>query len=108
MRSTEVWPSDAGLEAAYLAYVGDLRTGTGLVQQDEMLGGGWMIVTLDHSLWFHERTSPEAWLLVDLRRVAISGNRGLVLGTVHTEDHRHVASFTQELLARRREEQRRE
>jgi acyl-CoA thioesterase-2 len=104
-RSTETWvDDDPGLAAAYLAYLADLRTGTGLVAQEEMERGGWMITSLDHSLWFHDRSSPSEWLLVDLRPVAIGGGRGLVLGTVHSHDQRHVASFTQELVVRRRRE----
>ena len=63
-----------------------------------------MITSLDHSLWFHDRSSPSEWLLVDLRPVAIGGARGLVLGTMHSYDGRHVASFTQELVVRRRRE----
>jgi acyl-CoA thioesterase II len=103
-RSTESWDrDDPGLAGAYLAYVADLRTGTALVDHWEMEGGHWMITTLDHSLWFHDRVSPSEWLLVDLRRVAVGGNRGLVLGTMHAHDRRHVASFTQELVVRRRQ-----
>jgi acyl-CoA thioesterase-2 len=102
-RSTESWDDDdAGLSAAYLAYVADMRTGTGLVDQWDMQGGHWMVTSLDHSLWFHDRVSPSEWVLVDLRRVAIGGNRGLVLGTMHAHDGRHVASFTQELVVRAR------
>ena len=105
-RSTETWvDDDPGLAAAYLAYVADLRTGTGLVDQWEMDTGQWMIASLDHSLWFHDRVSPSDWLLVDLRRVAVGGARGLVLGHHCTpRDGRHVASFTQELVVRRRRE----
>jgi acyl-CoA thioesterase-2 len=101
-RSTESWDDDPGLGAAYLAYVADMRTGTALVDQWEMQRGHYMVASLDHSLWFHDRASPSEWLLVDLRRVAIGGNRGLVLGTVHARDGRHVASFTQELVVRAR------
>jgi len=101
-RSTESWDDDAGLAAAYLAYVADLRAGTALVDLGRMASGEWMIASLDHSLWFHDRVSPGDWILVDLRRVWMGGNRGLVLGTVHAADHRHVASFTQELVTRRR------
>ncbi len=104
-RSTEAWvDDDPGLAAAYLAYVADLRTGTGIVDQWEMERGQWMIASLDHSLWFHDRVSPSEWVLVDLRRVALGGNRGLVLGTMHAYDGRHVTSFTQELLVRPRRE----
>ena len=104
-RSTETWvDDDPGLAAAYVAYVADLRTGAGLVDQLEMERGQWMITSLDHSLWFHDTVSPSDWLLVDLRRVAMGGARGLVLGTMHAHDGRHVASFTQELVVRRRRE----
>ena len=104
-RSTEAWvDDDPGLAAAYLAYLADLRTGTGIVDQWEMDHEQWRIASLDHSLWFHDRVSPSEWVLVDLRRVAIGGHRGLVLGTMHASDGRHVTSFTQELVVRPRRE----
>jgi acyl-CoA thioesterase-2 len=102
-RSVEQWnDDDPGLAAAYLAYVADLRTGNALIAQSEMTGGRWMLASLDHSVWFHDWVSPADWLLVDLRRVTIGGHRGLVLGTMHARDGRHVASFTQELVLRPR------
>jgi acyl-CoA thioesterase II len=101
VRSTEPWDDDdQGLAAAYLAYVADLRTGTALVDHSDMQSGRVIVASLDHSLWFHDRVSPADWLLVDLRRVAIGNHRGLVLGTMHAHDRRHVASFTQELVVR--------
>jgi acyl-CoA thioesterase-2 len=104
-RSTERWDDDdPGLVAAYLAYVADLRTGTAFVEQSSMQSGRVLVASLDHSLWFHDRTSPDDWLLVDLRRVATASHRGLVLGTMHSHDRRHVASFTQELVLRPRRE----
>jgi acyl-CoA thioesterase-2 len=101
-RSTEPWGDDPGLAAAYLAYVADLRTGTALVDHAAMQSGRVAVASLDHSLWFHDRVSPAEWLLVDLRRVAIGNRRGLVLGTMHSHDGRHVASLTQELVVRPR------
>ncbi len=101
-RSTETWPDDRGLAASYAAYIADLRTGTGIVGISEQPGGNVMFASLDHSLWFHERFTPEEWLLVDLRHVERGGNRGLVLGTIHTRDGRHVVTFAQEMLVRDR------
>jgi len=102
-RSMESWTDDdPGMAAAYLAYLADLRAGTAIVELRAMAAGDWMIASLDHSLWFHDRVRPDDWILVDLRRVATNSNRGLVLGTMHSHDHRHVASFTQELVTRRR------
>jgi acyl-CoA thioesterase-2 len=104
-RSVETWvDDDPGLAAAYLAYVADLRTGTAVVDQWYRDREHWRIASLDHSLWFHDRVSPSEWVLVDLRRVAIGGHRGLVLGTMHAFDGRHVTSFTQELVVRPRRE----
>jgi acyl-CoA thioesterase-2 len=101
VRSTEAWERDAPvLAAAYVTYISDLQTGLAVVHDWETQKGRWMLATLDHAVWFHAWAAPEEWLLVDLRPVAVGGNRGLVLGTVHAVDGRHVASFTQEIVAR--------
>ncbi|HEY7107614.1 MAG TPA: acyl-CoA thioesterase domain-containing protein [Acidimicrobiia bacterium] len=102
VRSTESWPDDPGLAAAYAAYVADMRTGTGTMGTGERPSAGFMMASLDHSLWFHDRFRPEAWLLLDLRHVERGGNRGIVLGTMHTQDRRHVVTFAQEMLVRER------
>jgi acyl-CoA thioesterase-2 len=102
VRSTESWPDDVGLAAAYAAYIADMRTGTGTMGTGEPMSGGLVMASLDHSLWFHDRFHPEEWLLLDLRHVERGGNRGIVLGTVHTQDARHVVTFIQEMLVRAR------
>src|SRR5262245_30247817 len=99
-RSTEIWPDEPGLAAAYAAYIPDMRPGSGTRGPGERPTAGCMFASLDHSIWFHDRFAPEEWLLVDLRHVERGGNRGLTLGTIHTRDGRHVVTFTQEMLIR--------
>jgi len=100
-RSNEVWPDGVAYSASYVTYLADLRTGmAALDEPDASFPPDLAMTSLDHSLWFHDRVSPEEWLLIDMRRIAFEGHRALVLGTVHTRDGRHVATLTQELLAR--------
>lgn len=100
-RSDETWPDGIAFSASYLTYLADLRTGLAALEEpDAPFPPDLTMTSLDHSLWFHNRISPEEWLLIDMRRIAFEGHRALVLGTVHTRDGRHVATLTQELLAR--------
>jgi acyl-CoA thioesterase-2 len=101
-RSTEAWPNGLAFSASYVTYLADLRTGlAALDEPDGPFPADLAMTSLDHSLWFHDQVSPEEWLLIDMRRIAFEGDRALVLGTVHARDGRHVATLTQELLARR-------
>ncbi len=100
-RSDRAWPGDDQASAPYLAYLSDFHMGSAVLH--DPLGPfprGMSMASLDHSLWFHDRVSPNEWLLFDVRRVSLGGNRGLALATVHSRDGRHVATVAQELLAR--------
>jgi acyl-CoA thioesterase-2 len=57
-------------------------------------------ISLDHSVWFHRPVPLDQWLLVEQRSVATVNARGLVFGSVFTEDGRTVASVAQEALVR--------
>ena len=56
--------------------------------------------SLDHHLWFHRRPRPTDWHLATLRSTVTADARGLVRGTLHDLDGRHVATVAQEVLVR--------
>jgi acyl-CoA thioesterase-2 len=104
-RSTEpregATPSDV---ACLLAFVADMRTGFAAAAGLGDFEAG-MMTSLDHSIWFHRLDiDPGGWLLVHIEPLSNADARGLVLGTIHDEHGTHAASFTQEVLVRRREE----
>ena len=63
---------------------------------------GWFMVSLDHTVWFHEPVDPHAWHLHAFSCERVAGDRALTSGRVYAEDGRHVATIAQEVLVRRR------
>jgi acyl-CoA thioesterase-2 len=59
-----------------------------------------MTTSLDHAMWFHRPGLCDDWVLVSAVPLSTAGSRGLILGSVHDRDGRHLASFTQEMLIR--------
>jgi acyl-CoA thioesterase-2 len=62
--------------------------------------------SLDHAIWFHRPLRAESWHLYDFSVQSIGNNRGLTLGHIFTHSGEHIATVAQELLVRRRREQR--
>ena len=62
----------------------------------------WFIVSLDHTVWFHERPPADEWQLHSSRCDRYVAGRGLAVGEVFTESGVHVATVAQEMLLRRR------
>ncbi len=58
--------------------------------------------SLDHAIWFHRRVLAGSWQLHTVSCVGLLGSRGLAIGAVFDIDGRQIASFTQEVLVRRR------
>jgi acyl-CoA thioesterase-2 len=56
--------------------------------------------SLDHALWFHRPVRFDRWQLHTQHAQAISGQHGLVRGTIHDPDGHHVATVMQEVLVR--------
>jgi acyl-CoA thioesterase-2 len=56
--------------------------------------------SLDHALWFHRPVRFDLWHLHSQETLALSGDRGLIQGTIHDADGHLVASVMQEVLVR--------
>ncbi len=59
-------------------------------------------VTLDHAMWFHREATADDWLLFTAGPKSVAAGRGLCSGSVHTRDGQLLASFSQEVLTRKR------
>lgn len=100
-RTVEPLPDDRGLHLCVLAYLSDL---SGLTASARAIGLDWtsmQAASLDHTVHFHRPLRLDRWVLVDMRPVSNSGNRGLVRNTIHDRDGVLGASVTQEALVRK-------
>lgn len=94
-------PDDPALHACLLTYVSDFATAYAALRA---VGAeiDSMVATLDHTIWFHRPGRIDDWVYFDVHALNNSGNRGLVVGTIHSGDGTHLATLTQEALIRPR------
>jgi acyl-CoA thioesterase-2 len=96
-------PDDPSVAEAALAWVSD-NGPTRAARQPHLDHPGFARVrttSLDHHLWFHRPTALDrVWHVAALRSSATADARGLVNGTIHDADGRHVATVAQEVLVR--------
>ncbi|KAJ2743748.1 acyl-CoA thioesterase [Coemansia sp. BCRC 34301] len=59
-----------------------------------------MLVSLDHTIWFHEPFRADEWLLYVMESPRTASGRGLAVGRIYTRDGVLVASTAQEGVAR--------
>jgi acyl-CoA thioesterase II len=109
-RVTTPFPADPFVHAAGLLYASDMRAGLAAMQ---LIGvdpfgtpgapGEASPVTgnfgsLDHAMWFHRPARVDRWFFSDVRPLTVRDSRGLVFGTTHDAEGRHLATFTQEMF----------
>jgi acyl-CoA thioesterase-2 len=107
-RSRQALPADRVLHACTMAFVSDCGApgvaawaiGLAAGGPDGSRDGTPMTTSLDHAMWFHRPGRCDDWVLVSAVPLSTSGSRGLILGSLHDRDGRHLASFTQEMLIR--------
>jgi acyl-CoA thioesterase-2 len=56
--------------------------------------------SVDHAIWLHRPIRFDEWHRYTQELIAVSGDRGLVRGAIHTRDGHLVATVTQEVLVR--------
>ena len=107
------FPADPLLHASALLYASDMRAGSAAM---EMIGLDSFLPpsaegaapapprlqgnfgSLDHALWFHRQPRVDEWFFCEVRPLTVRDSRGLVLGTMHDREGRHLATFTQEMF----------
>jgi acyl-CoA thioesterase II len=107
-RSPQALPDDRVLHACAMAFMSDCGApgvaawaiGLQAAGPDGSGGDAPITTSLDHAMWFHRAGRCDDWVLVSAAPLSTAGSRGLVLGSVHDRNGRHLASFTQELLIR--------
>jgi len=98
VRARHPLPPDPGIHAAALLFVSDMFVGdASRLAADERSGS---MTTLDHAVWFHHEPRADDWMFCDVASAGASGGRGLVLGTFHDRDGRHLATLAQGTLHR--------
>jgi acyl-CoA thioesterase II len=98
-RLTEPIGPDPAAHACMLTYLSDIATVRAAHQPGIPFRPG-MVVSLDHSLWFHRPPRVDQWLLISMDSAAHIGTRGLARGSVQTADGTLIASVAQEALIR--------
>jgi acyl-CoA thioesterase-2 len=68
----------------------------------ELFDQSHFMVSLDHTVWFHEPVEAHEWHLHAFSCDRVVGDRALTNGLVYAADGRHVATIAQEVLVRRR------
>lgn len=104
MRAAGTLPDDPALHQCLLAYSSDFSFVTTALRPH---GANWVdpnmqVASVDHAMWFHRPLRMDGWLLHVMHSPSASGARGLVRGSVFSQDGRLVASTAQEGLMRRR------
>ncbi|KAL0089418.1 thioesterase-like superfamily-domain-containing protein [Phycomyces blakesleeanus] len=92
---------DAKLHACSIAYASD----SGLIITAARANGYvydamGMVVSLDHSIWFHTPARIDEWLLYDMHSPRTSEGRGIAFGKIYSRDGTLVATTAQEGLVR--------
>jgi acyl-CoA thioesterase II len=102
MRATAALPNDPLVHACVLACISDLTLLSaalvphGIPPRHE----GYLVASLDHSVWFHRDCRVDDWMLYDQSTPSMSAALGLAHGRIHTSDGVLVASVAQEGLIR--------
>jgi acyl-CoA thioesterase-2 len=104
MRGLGTLPDNPALHASLLAYVSDFAFITTSLLPHGVTGWtpGMQVASLDHVMWFHHPLRVDRWLLYVMDSPAAQGARGLVRGSIYTQEGKLVASTAQEGLVRLR------
>ena len=97
-------PDNLRIHRYLLAYASDLNFLTTALQPHgvSFFSEGMQVVTIDHSMWFHNDFRLDQWLLYSVESSVASDGRGLVKGQFFTREGKLVASTIQEGLIRQR------
>jgi len=97
-------PDNLRIHRYLLAYASDLNFITTALQPHgvSFFSEGMQVVTIDHSMWFHNDFRLDEWLLYSVESSVASDGRGLVKGQFFTREGKLVASTIQEGLIRQR------
>jgi acyl-CoA thioesterase II len=99
-RPRRALPDDPVLHACALVFVSDYMVVSSAQALHDPAPAGSVVVTLDHSVWFHRPAVHDDWLLYSAEPASVAAGRGLGVGSVRMRDGRLLATFAQEALTR--------
>lgn len=92
---------DPSAHVMALAYMSDsFLLGTALIANDVPFSDISMIVSLDHTIYFHQQPKADEWLMHCVESPWTGNDRGLVVGRFFTQNGTHIATVVQEGLLR--------
>lgn len=95
-------PDEPWIHQAALGYLSDYWFPlTGLTPHlSNKIGSGLYVASLNHTMWLHQPTRADDWLLVEASSPGSGNSRALSIARVYARDGRLVASLAQESLCR--------
>jgi acyl-CoA thioesterase-2 len=95
-------PDDPHLLAAFIAFASDItyKGGRPLHLEGDTRG----MISIDHAMWFHRPLRPDTWSYYDVHSLINARGRGLLRGTMYSEDGLLCVSVAQEMVLKRYEE----
>lgn len=104
LRTTGPVPDNRAIQAAVLGYLSDMTLlDTSLFAHGRSIfDRDLQVASLDHSMWFHQPTKLDDWLLYTQDSPSASGARGFTRGSLYGRDGTLIASVAQEGLIRQR------
>eukprot|EP01061_Rhynchopus_euleeides_P013730 TRINITY_DN23888_c0_g1_i2.p1 TRINITY_DN23888_c0_g1~~TRINITY_DN23888_c0_g1_i2.p1 ORF type:complete len:337 (+),score=124.63 TRINITY_DN23888_c0_g1_i2:41-1051(+) len=97
MRSTTQVPQELFAQQVFGLYASDQATLAPVGKPCGVLPTDFsLMVTLNHSIWFHTAFDPNDWFLLHLKSTRANAGRALVNGQLFTSDGKLAVSFTQE------------
>src|SRR4051812_35717577 len=102
-RAVDRMPDDPLLHTCMLTYASDYNLIPTALRPHAMswIGGGTIVASIDHAMWFHRPARVDEWLLYTMDSPSAQNARGLARGLIYDRAGRLVASVTQEGLMRR-------
>lgn len=89
-----------------LAYMSDsFLLGTALAANQVRFADVTMMVSLDHTVYFHRPVRADEWLMHCVESPWTGNDRGLVIGRFFSKEGEHVATVFQEGLIRKKREE---
>ncbi|KAJ1970957.1 acyl-CoA thioesterase [Dimargaris xerosporica] len=103
IKTKETLDNDLRLHQCALAYISDHHLVHACTLPHALTWGSYpwrigMMVSLDHTIWFHAPFRADGWLLYEMESPRTLNGRGLVFGRVYTREGLHVASVAQECV----------
>src|SRR5512140_959544 len=101
-RAVDRMPDDALLHTCVLTYASDYNLMPTALRPHgaSWIGGGTIVASIDHAMWFHRPARVDEWLLYTMDSPSAQGARGLGRGLIYDRGGRLVASVAQEGLMR--------